>query len=173
MVLCGRCGPAHSSGRHSVWSRDQERPRLEENSRLTLVGKNKSTYHIKISPFDKSFAAVPSGPGQTNLMKHRTCWQAGKSRSRGWWRTEQHACGWQAAQGAAACNPWPTRDDQRRRVTAAPNRTGWLVFAAQMEAQLIPQQESGKQDVRARQERLSPLLNTLGLKREKSRKKSL
>lgn len=38
MVLWGRCGPAQSSGRHSVCSRDQERPRLVENSRLTLTG---------------------------------------------------------------------------------------------------------------------------------------
>lgn len=36
-MLWGRCGPAQISGKHSVWSRDQERPWLVENSKLTLI----------------------------------------------------------------------------------------------------------------------------------------
>lgn len=36
-MLCGRWGPAQISGKHSVWRRDQERPWLVENSKLTLI----------------------------------------------------------------------------------------------------------------------------------------
>lgn len=60
-----------------------------------------------------------------------TCWQAGRSRSPGWWKTEPHACWYPAAPAAAAWSPQPRRGAQRRRACAALGKTWWRGTAAQ------------------------------------------